>query len=871
MNDTRNKIVELNLNDILPNRFQPRIQFNEEAIIGLSDSIREHGVLEPIIVRPIGDKYEIVAGERRYKACVLANLETIPARIIDMSDHDSVEIALIENVQRRDLTPIEEALSYNRILDMGYLTQEQLARKLGKSQSTIANKKRLLNLCDEVQSALVEEKISERHARSLLKLSNANAQKRMLNRIIDERLTVRRLDEEIEKELALMTPEEQLEEVANALLNVEDDVQEDSIIDISNLFDDDIKPIESLDKPTTSMSSSPAISEINTNVSNNIESAPTPTLETSINPASAPMNSETESVPTPSPHIEPLPSLMPTIHQFVETIAPESMDNPIMTNETTTSISPTPEMPVVEPSPMTMAPELTSEPITNDVSSPSITEVNRFNKFIAPEYKNEDPDNKLDPLIAPVIENPNGTSEPSVEPIAPPDNLTPTTMFSNLMNNNPVQESENVPINQDDLNNFLDPSIIDGQKQEVPENIDIIDASVFARFLDPDYDINSIDNEEKEEVKPMSFAQYLNNDNSNDQVQTTPMTPSPSAPDMLAPQGTPSSMPDMLAPQSQPSAPTGFDMPKPDLMATMDSNYNPTAMPQAPAVPDMLAPAETQAPDMLAPQEIPSPMPDMLAPQSQPSAPTGFDMPKPDLMATMDSNYNPTAMPQAPAVPDMLAPAETQAPDMLAPQEIPSPMPDMLAPQSAQQSLNPSMGVGGSTLTPDTSFGLAPEVETPTETPLTESYQVPQETNQPGFVMATSDQPNYNMPSTPVMDTNTNALFQPPAPEEQAPVETPAPVVDLPPAETEITAEPTDEDISRSQAEIQPIIVTDYEKQYDPLLPDNPANMEPKVDLRQVIDMIRSLSNQIEDLGFKIDTEEVDFDDSYKVTFVIEK
>ena len=147
MNDTRNKIVELNLNDILPNRFQPRIQFNEEAIIGLSDSIREHGVLEPIIVRPIGDKYEIVAGERRYKACVLANLETIPARIVDMNDHDSVEIALIENVQRRDLTPIEEALSYNRILDMGYLTQEQLAQKLGKSQSTIANKKRLLNLC----------------------------------------------------------------------------------------------------------------------------------------------------------------------------------------------------------------------------------------------------------------------------------------------------------------------------------------------------------------------------------------------------------------------------------------------------------------------------------------------------------------------------------------------------------------------------------------------------------------------------------------------------------------------------------------------------------------------------------------------------
>ena len=116
MNDSRNKIVELDLNDVLPNRFQPRIKFNEDAIIELSESIKQHGLIQPIIVRPIGDKYEIVAGERRYKACVLAGLATIPAIVVDATDRNSVEIALIENVQRRDLTPIEEAISYIEFL-----------------------------------------------------------------------------------------------------------------------------------------------------------------------------------------------------------------------------------------------------------------------------------------------------------------------------------------------------------------------------------------------------------------------------------------------------------------------------------------------------------------------------------------------------------------------------------------------------------------------------------------------------------------------------------------------------------------------------------------------------------------------------------
>lgn len=193
------KVVELNLNDVLPNRFQPRIKFSEESIEALSESIKEHGVIQPIVVRSIGDKYEIIAGERRYKASILAGKQTIPAIITDLNEKDSAEVALIENVQRKDLTPIEEAISYKKILDMGYLTQDSLALKLGKTQSTIANKLRLLNLDDDVQEALLNEKISERHARSLLKLNSHEKQRKLLNRIIEERLTVRKTDEEIEK------------------------------------------------------------------------------------------------------------------------------------------------------------------------------------------------------------------------------------------------------------------------------------------------------------------------------------------------------------------------------------------------------------------------------------------------------------------------------------------------------------------------------------------------------------------------------------------------------------------------------------------------------------------------------------------------
>ena len=250
METSGKKVVELNIQDVLPNRFQPRIKFNEEAINELSKSIKEHGVIQPIVVRPIGDKFEIIAGERRYKASCMAELKTIPAIITDLNDKDSAEVALIENVQRENLTPIEEAISYKKILDMGYITQDALASKLGKTQSTVANKLRLLNLDDDVQEALLNEKISERHARSLLKLQNKQEQKQLLNKIINERLTVRRADEEIEKILHGGNMNETINnETIEQPVITEEEPKEFKFINVPNIEEEKIEePIETENK-----------------------------------------------------------------------------------------------------------------------------------------------------------------------------------------------------------------------------------------------------------------------------------------------------------------------------------------------------------------------------------------------------------------------------------------------------------------------------------------------------------------------------------------------------------------------------------------------------------------------------------------------
>lgn len=188
----------ISIDDIIPNRFQPRLQFDENGLAELAASIQEHGIIQPLVLRRVADKYEIIAGERRYKAAQLAGLTSVPAIISDLDDNESAEVAIIENTQRRNLSAIEEAKSYKKLLDRRYVTQDQLAKRLGTSQSAVANKLRLLSLDETVQDALINEKISERHARSLLKVTDKFKQVELLNKIINERWTVKRLDEEID-------------------------------------------------------------------------------------------------------------------------------------------------------------------------------------------------------------------------------------------------------------------------------------------------------------------------------------------------------------------------------------------------------------------------------------------------------------------------------------------------------------------------------------------------------------------------------------------------------------------------------------------------------------------------------------------------
>ena len=202
---TKDEIVQISINEISPNRYQPRTVFNQEKIEELAQTLHTHGMIQPIVVREVKDsskKYEIIAGERRFRAVTFLGWKTIPALIRQMNDKETASVALIENLQREELTVIEEARAYNQLLNIHALTQEALAQRLGKSQSTIANKLRLLKLPDAVQTAIMDKSITERHARALIVLKDEEKQEKILIEIIDDHLNVKQTELRIEKLLS---------------------------------------------------------------------------------------------------------------------------------------------------------------------------------------------------------------------------------------------------------------------------------------------------------------------------------------------------------------------------------------------------------------------------------------------------------------------------------------------------------------------------------------------------------------------------------------------------------------------------------------------------------------------------------------------
>lgn len=194
MRDIRRISIDL----IKPNRYQPRLSFDDDRIVELSQSIKNNGLIQPIVVTEVDGQFEIVAGERRYRASILAGLTEVEAIVQDVDDLEMSEMALVENIQREDLTAIEEARAYVLLKDKFGLTQTDLGKRVGKSQSTIANKLRLLNLDEEVQEAVITRQITERHARGLLKL-NSDEQKEVLGDILENKLTVSQTEKVVDK------------------------------------------------------------------------------------------------------------------------------------------------------------------------------------------------------------------------------------------------------------------------------------------------------------------------------------------------------------------------------------------------------------------------------------------------------------------------------------------------------------------------------------------------------------------------------------------------------------------------------------------------------------------------------------------------
>ena len=474
----------LNISDVLPNRFQPRLKFEKEALEELAESIIKFGVIEPIVVRPVGNKFEIIAGERRYKASKLASKSTIPAIIINLSDKDSEELALLENVQRQALNPIEEAVSYKRILDAGYITREELAKKIGKTQTVIFNKINLLNLSDEVQSYLLNNKISERHARSLLKITNLDDQVKMLYRIVNERLTVKQTDREIRKMLSSFKESVKTEENSDKIEKLFEDERDEKNMDIDKIMREakDINPtsveVEKQNVPNLMAKDE----ETTTSPVLNQESSANPSVQQNDNKF---VNFVSESTPV-EPEISNGDNNSSFYNMFNAPIKENVVnDLPFKVNEN-----------VVEASPVSI------EPQNENVASPSLSDPTSFAASpvsIEPQSEN---------VVSPSLSDPASFAaspvsiEPQNENVASPSFSDPTSFAAPSVSNE--SQSEISSVVSDALRNHDLPKIEEENKKFI-NNI-------------PDMNIYQTAVQETSNLQDPSFLNQNSNQLQNEQV-----------------------------------------------------------------------------------------------------------------------------------------------------------------------------------------------------------------------------------------------------------------------------------------------------------------------------------------------------------------
>ena len=257
--ESKEKVLLININLVEPNREQPRKKFREEGIEELASSISQYGIIQPLLVQKRDDYYEIIAGERRWRAARKAGLKEVPVILKDYSDKEAVEISLIENIQREDLNPIEEALAYERLINEFEMTQEQVAGRVSKSRSAVTNSLRLLKLESDIRGMLISGELSEGHARAILGLPDPDAQKALAERVVKEKLSVRETEKivkklmsqivrktkkrDYEKEAILSNLSEQLKTILGTKVSIHEGARHKGKIEIEYYSDDELNRI----------------------------------------------------------------------------------------------------------------------------------------------------------------------------------------------------------------------------------------------------------------------------------------------------------------------------------------------------------------------------------------------------------------------------------------------------------------------------------------------------------------------------------------------------------------------------------------------------------------------------------------------------
>jgi len=427
-NDT---VTMINIDLLIPSPYQPRRIFNDESLKELSSSIKEFGILNPILVRKKDNLYEIIAGERRYRAAKLANIKEVPVIIKNVEEKDIAKIALIENLQRENINPIEEAKSYQQILKVSNIKEEELSNIIGKSQSYISNKIRLLKLPQNIQDALANKKISERHARSLININDSKLQTELLNRVINEKLTV--------KELETIINEKQItdEEIKSAINDIM------KTLNIDNELTDDKKEEKESDKMNNE-------SFFSTNP-NNLGDSQNMTLN-SMNMQSLNNNPNFVSQPTMPQNEQNIISNFEQPEQNIIYNEPSQVlpEAPQMTTPSPIpnfESSPMPEvtMPISNLEPPLMPPTYESQ---NSIQTNVTSEPAAYNPVITPEFPN------AGQMLDQPIFNPNMATPSQLEPSIQPDSLNiPTPSYEIPVDSNINHEIDKLTEVETLLNN----------------------------------------------------------------------------------------------------------------------------------------------------------------------------------------------------------------------------------------------------------------------------------------------------------------------------------------------------------------------------------------------------------------------------------